>query len=66
MPRPEAQALVKEAARAVIAGGGHLVDALQARSSAPVDWDRLRDPACYMGSNDALIDRALAAAGAIH
>ena len=66
MPRPDAQALVKEAARAVIAGGGHLVDALQARSSAPVDWDRLRDPACYMGSNDALIDRALAAAGAIH
>ncbi|MEQ9334156.1 3-carboxy-cis,cis-muconate cycloisomerase [Thalassobaculum sp.] len=62
MPRPAAQAVVKEAARAVIAGGGHLVDALRERTEAAVDWDRLRDPACYLGSNDLLIDRALAAA----
>lgn len=65
LPRPQAQELVKDAARAVIAGGGHLVDALRERTDAPVDWERLRDPACYLGSNDALIDRALAAAGAL-
>ena len=64
MPRPEAQALVKQAARAVLAGGGHLVDALKSRTAAAVDWERLRDPSCYLGSNDALIDRALAAARA--
>lgn len=63
MPRPQAQALVKEAARAVLADGGHLVDALRASTEAAVDWDRLRDPACYLGCNDVLIDRALAAAG---
>lgn len=62
MPRPEAQALVKQAARAVIDGGGHLVDALQSRTTVTIDWSRLRDPSCYLGCNDALIDRALAAA----
>lgn len=64
MPRPEAQALVKQAVAAVLAEGGHLVDALRSRSSAPVDWERLRDPASYLGANEALIDRALAAAAA--
>ena len=61
MPRPDAQALVKQAARAVIDDGGHLVDALRSRTTATVDWGRLRDPACYLGCNDALIDRALVA-----
>lgn len=65
MPRPDAQALVKQAVRVVLADGGHLVDALRSRTSAPIDWDRLRDPACYLGANDALIDRALAAASGL-
>ncbi len=62
MPRPEAQELVKSAVRSVMSEGGHLVDALMARTPAAVDWQRLRDPSCYLGSCDALIDRALAAA----
>lgn len=64
LPRPDAQALVKQAVRAVLADGGHLVDVLRTLTAAPLDWDRLRDPACYLGANDALIDRALAAARA--
>ncbi len=63
MPRPDAQAVVKTAVRSVVSGGGHLVDALQALTPVPVDWERLRDPANYLGSCNRLIDRALAAAG---
>jgi len=62
LPRPQAQALVKDACRAVLSEGGHLVDALRSRTEAPLDWDRLRDPTGYLGANDALIDRALAVA----
>ena len=62
MPRPQAQTLVKQAVRTVVTDGGHLIDALRSRTDAALDWDRLRDPACYLGANDALIDRALAAA----
>lgn len=62
LPRLQAQALVKDACRAVLAEGGHLVDALRSRTEAPLDWDRLRDPAGYLGANDTLIDRAMAAA----
>ncbi len=63
MPRPEAQALVKAACAEAAASGRHLMDVLEARTDAPVDWQALRDPAAYLGDADALIDRVLKRAG---
>ncbi len=62
MPRTEAQDLVKAASQEALAGGRHLMDLLAARTAAPVDWQRLKDPAAYLGATDSFIDRALAAA----
>ena len=63
MARPEAQALVKQACKEVLAEGGHLIDLLTARSDAPVDWETLRDPASQLGAAETFIDRVLAARG---
>ncbi|KGM30055.1 lyase family protein, partial [Inquilinus limosus] len=62
MPRPEAQALVKEAAAKATATGRHLFELLAEMSEAPVDWRALRDPARHLGAADAFIDRVLAGA----
>src|SRR3546814_15835868 len=64
LPRPEAQALVKESCKMVLADGGHLIDLLAQRTAAPVDWDALRDPASQLGAAEAFIDRVLSARGA--
>src|SRR3546814_5912335 len=37
LPRPEAQALVKESCKMVLADGGHLIDLLAQRTAAPVE-----------------------------
>ena len=62
MPRPDAQALVKQACATVMAEGLPLVEVLRGRTDAPVDWVALADPANYLGANDQLIDRVLAEA----
>ncbi len=62
IPQTEARALVEAACRNVTETGRHLVDNLAAQCDAPVDWDRLRVPANYLGASDALISRALATA----
>lgn len=59
MARPEAQALVTEAAKAV--GGGTLIEALAARAPE-VDWPRLLDPARLTGDAPAIADAFVAAA----
>jgi 3-carboxy-cis,cis-muconate cycloisomerase len=59
MPRAEAQALVKDACRAVTESGRHLTDVLAEKTDASVDWDSLRDPATYLGAAGALLSRAL-------
>jgi 3-carboxy-cis,cis-muconate cycloisomerase len=59
MPRPQAQALVKEAAAEALAGGRHLVDVLAERCDAPVDWAALRRPENWLGVAGAFVDRAL-------
>ena len=59
MPRAEAQALVKAAAREVAAGGGDLLDVLADRTDTAVDWAALRARAERPAGADALIDRAL-------
>jgi 3-carboxy-cis,cis-muconate cycloisomerase len=60
LPRPQAQALVKEACKEVLSKGGHLIDLLAERTDAAVDWAALRDPANHLGAADTFIDRVLA------
>jgi 3-carboxy-cis,cis-muconate cycloisomerase len=64
LPVAEARSLVREACAAVRSGEGDLVDALRSRCRAPVDWERLRDPGEYLGSNDGFIEAVLAEARA--
>ena len=59
LPRPEAQALVKEACKEALASGRHLMDLLAERCEAPVDWERMRDPANYLGVAEELVQRVL-------
>ena len=59
MPRPQAQALVKDAA-AALGVGEDLVGALRRRVDQPLDWDALGDPARHTGAAAALVDRVLA------
>jgi len=61
LPRPEAQSLVGAACKSAAAEDRHLLEVLRELGDAPVDWDRLRDPANSVGAADALIDRILAA-----
>lgn len=64
LPRGDAQRIVKTAVAAVLEGGGHLFEAIAARTEAPVDWDALRAPLAYLGTAQALIDRIVAEAEA--
>jgi 3-carboxy-cis,cis-muconate cycloisomerase len=64
LPRAEAQALVERACRQALAEGRDLFELLPGLTAAPVDWPALRDPRAYLGAADALLDQALAAAGA--
>jgi 3-carboxy-cis,cis-muconate cycloisomerase len=59
MARPEAQALVKSACAQAAATDRHLMDVLAETTAAPLDWDKLKDPANYLGAADAFIDRVL-------
>lgn len=60
MPRTEAQALVKEACAAVSETGEHMLDLLQNKTDAPIDWPALKDPTRYLGSADTLVEQVLA------
>ena len=60
MPRPQAQALVKDAVATALAGKRHLVDVLAETCDAPVDWAPLRRPENWLGVAGAFVDRALA------
>ena len=59
LPRAEAQGLVADACRAVGSDGRHLVDVVAESSEVPVDWDRVRDPANWVGDAPAAVRRAL-------
>ncbi|MDH5411743.1 MAG: lyase family protein, partial [Alphaproteobacteria bacterium] len=63
MPRPEAQALVKDACLEVARSGRVLTEILAGRTDAPVDWAMVADPLNYLGAANALIDRILARRG---
>ncbi len=60
MPRPEAQALVKEACREAAASGHDLRAVLESRTAPGIDWDTVFDPLAQSGEARALVDRFLA------
>jgi 3-carboxy-cis,cis-muconate cycloisomerase len=63
MPRPKAQALVKQACEEVADSGRPLMDILAEKTDVPVDWQAVADPANAVGPAGDLITRALRAAG---
>src|SRR3546814_18338231 len=64
LPRPEAQALVKESCKMVLAAGGHLIDLLAQRTPAPVAWAALRATARPLDPPAPFLARGLSAPGA--
>jgi len=60
--RDEADALVTEACRIALLERRPLVSVLRERTEAPLDWDRLGDPARYLGAAEWFVDRVLAEA----
>jgi 3-carboxy-cis,cis-muconate cycloisomerase len=61
----DAKALVREACQAAISDHRHLIDVLRTKTTAPIDWDKLRDDANCLGSTNTFIDAVLADAAAI-
>ena len=64
MPAAEASALVRRASLRAGQPGGDLIRSLRKMTQAPVDWDAVGDVRAWLGSSDAFINRALAAAEA--
>ncbi len=64
MPAAEAAALVRRASLRAGHPGGDLIRSLRKMTQAPVDWDAVGDLRAWLGSSDAFINRALAAAEA--
>ncbi|MEM7343820.1 MAG: 3-carboxy-cis,cis-muconate cycloisomerase [Chloroflexota bacterium] len=60
MSRTDAKKMVTEAVHSVLKTNQHLVDVVQTKTNAPVEWDTLRDEAAYFGASDIFISRVLA------
>ena len=58
-PLEEARRIVASASRTARATGEDLIDILARETRAKVDWAALRDPANWLGSADAFIERAI-------
>jgi 3-carboxy-cis,cis-muconate cycloisomerase len=63
MGRVAAKGLVQAACHEAIARQRHLVDVVQAKTDAPLDWALLKDEGAYFGAADQFIDQVLAEAG---
>ncbi|MCP5155926.1 MAG: 3-carboxy-cis,cis-muconate cycloisomerase [Ectothiorhodospiraceae bacterium] len=59
MPRPQAQALVKDACKEAIASGRHLRDVLREQTDVTLDWDAVFDPGRYVGVAEAFVARVV-------
>jgi 3-carboxy-cis,cis-muconate cycloisomerase len=62
MPRPEAQAVVKDACKRAASEGRHPREVLSAATDAPVDWNKVFDPMNYVGEAREFVDRLVAEA----
>lgn len=61
MSKAIASQLVKEACQVAAQEDRHLIDVLQEKTNAPVDWVALREESAYLGSADVFIDRVIQA-----
>ena len=61
LPRATAQQLVKSACGDALSAGRDMIQLLAERTTAPVDWDQLRQQALHPPCADMLINRVLAA-----
>jgi adenylosuccinate lyase len=59
MSRTEAAVLVKDACQIAIQNNRHLLDVVQEISTAPVDWQAMKDESAYIGLSDEFISRVL-------
>jgi len=59
MDRVEAKQLIAEAVQEALAQNRHLVDVVQEKVTAPLDWAALKDETNYLGSAQSFIDRVL-------
>lgn len=60
MSRGEAKRLVEVACEEALAQQHHLVDVIQTKTNATLDWVALKDESAYLGAADQFIDRVLA------
>jgi 3-carboxy-cis,cis-muconate cycloisomerase len=60
MSRTEARQLVKDACQVVLQENRHLVEVVQGKVDAPLNWLALRDESAYLGAADEWINRVLA------
>jgi 3-carboxy-cis,cis-muconate cycloisomerase len=61
--REHAKRAVREACETALRENRNLVDVLQARTGANLDWDALRDERNYLGATQEFIERVLAMSG---
>jgi len=59
MSRAEAKQLIKQAGQEALAQNRHLVDVMQEKNCAPIDWQALKNEPAYLGSTQTFIDRVL-------
>jgi len=57
--RASANELVKEACQTVLQEDRHLIDVLQEKTNARVNWSALREESNYLGSANTFIDRVV-------
>jgi adenylosuccinate lyase len=66
MSRAEAKQLIKQAGQEALAQNRHLVDVMQEKNCAPIDWQALKNEMAYLGSAQTFIDRVLAEAERVY
>jgi 3-carboxy-cis,cis-muconate cycloisomerase len=66
MSRVEAKQLIKQAGQEALAQNRHLVDVMQEKNCAPIDWQALKNEMAYLGSAQTFIDRVLAEAERVY
>jgi 3-carboxy-cis,cis-muconate cycloisomerase len=61
--RPKAKNLVGEACQIALGQNRHLVDVVREMTTAPVNWEALRDETAYFGASNTFISQILQQAG---
>ena len=59
MSRAEAKKLIRAACQQTYTENRHLIDVMQEKTTAPLDWDALRQEANHLGSTEQFINRVI-------